>query len=69
MAFDPSHHQFNSDRSQLTILSVSRADDGEYVCTANSNIAADNATIVLDVFGWFYVTTSSQLFASEQSLL
>ncbi|XP_024917580.1 neural cell adhesion molecule 1 isoform X2 [Cynoglossus semilaevis] len=50
VAFDPSHHQFNSDRSQLTILSVSRADDGEYVCTANSNIAADNATIVLDVF-------------------
>lgn len=50
---DPSHHQFNSDRSQLTIRSVARADYGEYICTAANKIAEDSATIMLHVFGWF----------------
>ncbi|XP_070407830.1 neural cell adhesion molecule 1-like [Nothobranchius furzeri] len=48
--FDPSHHQFNSDRSELTIQSVGRADYGEYVCTATNKIAESSATIMLHVF-------------------
>uniref|UniRef100_A0A8P4K5D0 Neural cell adhesion molecule 3 n=1 Tax=Dicentrarchus labrax TaxID=13489 RepID=A0A8P4K5D0_DICLA len=47
---DPSHHVFNSDRSQLTIRSVARADYGEYVCTATNKIAESSATIMLHVF-------------------
>ncbi|XP_029958605.1 neural cell adhesion molecule 1 [Salarias fasciatus] len=50
VTFDPSHHQFNSDRSQLTIQSVARADYGEYVCTATNKIAESSATIMLHVF-------------------
>lgn len=50
---DPSHQQFNSDRSQLIIRSVARADYGEYVCTATNKIAESSATIMLHVFGWF----------------
>ncbi|XP_068614849.1 neural cell adhesion molecule 1 [Brachionichthys hirsutus] len=47
---DPSHHLFNSDRSQLTIRSVARADYGEYVCTAINKISESSATIMLHVF-------------------
>lgn len=48
--FDASHHLYNSDRSQLTILSVVRADYGEYVCTASNKIAESSATFMLHVF-------------------
>ncbi|XP_034031216.1 neural cell adhesion molecule 1 isoform X2 [Thalassophryne amazonica] len=48
--FDPSHHQFNSDRSQLTIRAVTRGDDGNYICTATNKIAENSATIMLNVF-------------------
>ncbi|XP_047191993.1 neural cell adhesion molecule 1 isoform X1 [Scophthalmus maximus] len=48
--FDPSHHRFNSDSSELTIRSVAIADYGEYICTAVNKIAEDSATIVLHVF-------------------
>ncbi|XP_078143239.1 neural cell adhesion molecule 1 isoform X3 [Centroberyx gerrardi] len=47
--FDPSHHQFNSDRSQLTIRSVARGDYGEYVCTAKNKIGENSATFMLHV--------------------
>ncbi|XP_065813936.1 neural cell adhesion molecule 1 [Labrus bergylta] len=50
MLFDSSHHQFNSDHSQLTIRSVARVDYGEYVCTAKNKISESNATIMLYVF-------------------
>ncbi|XP_037532353.1 neural cell adhesion molecule 1 [Nematolebias whitei] len=50
VTFDPSHHQFNSDRSQLSIQSVARADFGEYICTATNKIAESSATIMLHVF-------------------
>ncbi|XP_038567932.1 neural cell adhesion molecule 1 [Micropterus salmoides] len=50
LTFDPSRHQFNSDRSQLTIRSVARADYGEYICTATNKIAESSATIMLHVF-------------------
>ncbi|XP_036929811.1 neural cell adhesion molecule 1 isoform X1 [Acanthopagrus latus] len=49
-SIDPSRHHFNSDRSQLTIRSVTRADYGEYVCTATNKIAESSATIMLHVF-------------------
>ncbi|KAL6108871.1 uncharacterized protein ACO6RY_12126 [Pungitius sinensis] len=49
VAFDPLHHQFNSDRSELTMTSVTRADYGEYVCTATNKIAENSATIMLHV--------------------
>ncbi|XP_073341003.1 neural cell adhesion molecule 1-like [Pagrus major] len=49
-SIDPSRHHFNSDRSQLTIRSVARADYGEYVCTATNKIAESSATIMLHVF-------------------
>uniref|UniRef100_A0A1A8S3Z0 Neural cell adhesion molecule 3 n=2 Tax=Nothobranchius TaxID=28779 RepID=A0A1A8S3Z0_9TELE len=42
--------EFNSDRSELTIQSVGRADFGEYVCTATNKIAESSATIMLHVF-------------------
>lgn len=48
--FDSSHHQFNSDRSELTIRSVTRADYGEYICTATNKIAESSATIMLHVY-------------------
>uniref|UniRef100_A0A3Q0SD08 Neural cell adhesion molecule 3 n=1 Tax=Amphilophus citrinellus TaxID=61819 RepID=A0A3Q0SD08_AMPCI len=48
--FNPSHHYFNSDRSQLTIKSVAREDFGEYVCTATNKISESSATIKLHVF-------------------
>ncbi|XP_031729619.1 neural cell adhesion molecule 1 isoform X1 [Anarrhichthys ocellatus] len=48
--FDPSHHQFNSDRSELTIRSVTRADYGGYICTATNKIAESSATIMLHVY-------------------
>ncbi|XP_049902461.1 neural cell adhesion molecule 1 isoform X1 [Epinephelus moara] len=50
VAYDPSHHHFNSDRSQLTIRSVARVDYGEYICTATNKIAESSATILLHVF-------------------
>ncbi|XP_013858803.1 neural cell adhesion molecule 1 isoform X2 [Austrofundulus limnaeus] len=50
VTFDPFHHQFNSDRSQLSIQSVARADFGEYICTATNKIGEHSATIVLHVF-------------------
>ncbi|KAI9520297.1 hypothetical protein NQZ68_018604 [Dissostichus eleginoides] len=50
VTFDPSHHQFNSDNSQLTIKSVARGDYGEYICTATNKIANSTATIMLHVY-------------------
>ncbi|KAK2844252.1 hypothetical protein Q5P01_010911 [Channa striata] len=50
VVFDPSHHRFNSDRSQLTIRSVARPDFGEYVCTATNKIAENSAVMMLHVF-------------------
>ncbi|XP_037642151.1 neural cell adhesion molecule 1 isoform X3 [Sebastes umbrosus] len=46
---DPSRHHFNSDRSQLTIRSVARADYGEYICTAANKIAENSVTYILHV--------------------
>ncbi|KAF0045126.1 hypothetical protein F2P81_001655 [Scophthalmus maximus] len=54
--FDPSHHRFNSDSSELTIRSVAIADYGEYICTAVNKIAEDSATIVLHVFDPLAIT-------------
>ncbi|XP_053737229.1 neural cell adhesion molecule 1 [Synchiropus splendidus] len=48
--FDWAHHHFNSDRSQLTIKSVVRADLGEYVCTATNKIGENSATFMLHVW-------------------
>ncbi|XP_051920662.1 neural cell adhesion molecule 1 isoform X1 [Hippocampus zosterae] len=48
--YDPRHHKFNSDRSQLTIRSVVRDDYGEYICTATNKIAESSATVMLHVF-------------------
>ncbi|KAF7651225.1 hypothetical protein LDENG_00113900 [Lucifuga dentata] len=48
--FDPLRHQFNSDRSQLMILSVAREDFGNYICTATNKIAESSATVTLHVF-------------------
>ncbi|XP_035020725.2 neural cell adhesion molecule 1 isoform X1 [Hippoglossus stenolepis] len=50
LSLDPFRHQFNSDRSQLTIRAVARADFGEYICTAANKIGEDRATIMLHVF-------------------
>ncbi|XP_041845148.1 neural cell adhesion molecule 1 isoform X2 [Melanotaenia boesemani] len=50
VALDPSRHHFNSDRSQLTIQSVVRADFGEYICTATNKISENTATLTLHVF-------------------
>lgn len=50
LSFDPSRHQYNSDRSQLSILSVIREDYGQYVCTAINKIGESTATITLHVF-------------------
>ncbi|XP_061633722.1 neural cell adhesion molecule 1 [Phyllopteryx taeniolatus] len=47
---DPTHHKFNSDRSQLTLRSVVRDDHGEYICTATNKIGDSSATILLHVF-------------------
>ncbi|XP_068179689.1 neural cell adhesion molecule 1 [Antennarius striatus] len=65
MRFDPSHHLFNSDRSQLTIKSVARADYGEYICTAINKISESSATIMLHVFEAPEVFVS----AEQQSVL
>ncbi|XP_077433022.1 neural cell adhesion molecule 1 [Vanacampus margaritifer] len=48
--YDPKHHKFNSDRSQLTIRSVVRDDYGEYFCTATNKIGESRATVMLHVF-------------------
>lgn len=48
---DSSRHQFNSDRSQLIINSVTRSDYGEYVCTAINKIGESSGVIMLHVFG------------------
>ncbi|XP_044062565.1 neural cell adhesion molecule 1 isoform X4 [Siniperca chuatsi] len=61
VTFDPSRHQFNSDRSQLTIRSVARADYGEYICTATNKIAESSATIMLHVFEAPKVFVSAEL--------
>lgn len=50
---DSSRYQFNSDRSQLIIKSVTRSDYGDYICTAINKIAESSATITLHVFGLF----------------
>ncbi|XP_034063547.1 LOW QUALITY PROTEIN: neural cell adhesion molecule 1 [Gymnodraco acuticeps] len=50
VTFDPLHHQFNSDRSQLTIKFVARGDYGEYICTATNKIAESTATFMLHVY-------------------
>ncbi|XP_067093246.1 neural cell adhesion molecule 1 isoform X1 [Osmerus mordax] len=47
--FDTTRHQFNSDRSELTLYSVVRKDYGEYVCTAKNKISENSAMIMLDV--------------------
>ncbi|XP_037309000.2 neural cell adhesion molecule 1 isoform X1 [Pungitius pungitius] len=49
VAFDPLHHEFNSDRSELTVTPVTRADNGTYVCIATNKIAEISATITLQV--------------------
>lgn len=59
---DPSRHHFNSDRSQLLILSVDRTDYGEYVCTVTNKIGKSNATIMLHVF------EAPEVFVSDEQL-
>ncbi|XP_075869027.1 neural cell adhesion molecule 1-like [Nelusetta ayraudi] len=59
---DPSRHHFNSDRSQLLISSVGRADYGEYVCTVTNKIGKSNATIMLHVF------EAPEVFVSHEQL-
>nr|XP_033958074.1 LOW QUALITY PROTEIN: neural cell adhesion molecule 1 [Pseudochaenichthys georgianus] len=51
VTFDPLHHQFNSNRSQLTIKSVARGDYGEYICTTTNKIAESTATFMPHVYG------------------
>lgn len=58
--FDLSRHQFNSDRSQLSILPVTREDYGEYICTATNKIGESAATIMLHVFEAPEVTVSTE---------
>ncbi|XP_062254361.1 neural cell adhesion molecule 1 isoform X2 [Platichthys flesus] len=50
VSLDHFRHQFNSDRSQLTIQAVARSDLGEYICTAANKIGEDSATIILHVY-------------------
>ncbi|KAE8288506.1 Hemicentin-1 [Larimichthys crocea] len=50
MTTDHSRHYFNSDSSELTIRSVTRADYGEYICTATNKIAESISTLMLNVF-------------------
>ncbi|XP_051721040.1 neural cell adhesion molecule 1-like isoform X3 [Ctenopharyngodon idella] len=46
---DDSRIKFNTDKSELTISSVTRSDYGEYVCTATNKIGENSATFILDV--------------------
>ncbi|KAJ8005355.1 hypothetical protein DPEC_G00145760 [Dallia pectoralis] len=46
---DESRYKYNSDKSELTILSVVRRDYGEYTCVAKNKIGESSATITLDV--------------------
>ncbi|XP_010883381.2 neural cell adhesion molecule 1 isoform X1 [Esox lucius] len=46
---DESRYKYNSDKSELTILSVVRHDYGPYTCVAKSKIGESSATIMLDV--------------------
>uniref|UniRef100_A0A8C4ZH90 Neural cell adhesion molecule 3 n=1 Tax=Gadus morhua TaxID=8049 RepID=A0A8C4ZH90_GADMO len=46
---DLRRYQFNSDQSELTICAVSRADYGEYICTARNKIGESTGTIELHV--------------------
>ncbi|KAJ0065826.1 hypothetical protein NL108_000048, partial [Boleophthalmus pectinirostris] len=50
VSLDTFRHQLNSDGSQLNILSVTREDFGEYVCTGKNKIGESTATITLHVF-------------------
>ncbi|XP_074510904.1 neural cell adhesion molecule 1 isoform X3 [Sebastes fasciatus] len=65
MTADPSRHHFNSDRSQLIIRSVARADYGEYICTAANKIAENSDTYIL------HVNEAPEVFVSaeQQSVL
>lgn len=42
------------------MMSVTRADYGEYVCTATNKIAESSATIMLHVYGNLNVTTNNK---------
>ncbi|XP_066575322.1 neural cell adhesion molecule 1 isoform X1 [Amia ocellicauda] len=46
---DFSRYQYNSDRSELTILWVGKSDEGNFTCTATNTISKDSATIRLRV--------------------
>ncbi|XP_070993954.1 neural cell adhesion molecule 1 isoform X2 [Oncorhynchus clarkii lewisi] len=46
---DESRYKYNSDKSELIILSVVRSDYGEYICTAKNKISESSAMIMLDV--------------------
>ncbi|XP_034553796.1 neural cell adhesion molecule 1 [Notolabrus celidotus] len=59
--FDSSHHQFNSDQSELTVSSVAKEDYGEYICTAKNKIAESIAVIMLHVFEAPEVCVSDEL--------
>ncbi|KAL0984979.1 hypothetical protein UPYG_G00151370 [Umbra pygmaea] len=46
---DESRYKYNSDKSELTILSVVRQDYGEYTCWAKNKLGESIAMIMLDV--------------------
>ncbi|XP_041648327.1 neural cell adhesion molecule 1 [Cheilinus undulatus] len=58
--FDSSHHHFESENTILTITSVTRADYGEYVCTAKNKISENSATTILHVYEAPEVSVSAE---------